>query len=114
MLAAFHEDALRDEAVRAVAGKVSLSTYQEYADVVDDSPARVTVTLKDGSKIERAKYYATGSQQAPMTTAQVKAKFDICAAQAVDKAASEKIYATLNTLGDQPSMNDFWPLLRQA
>jgi len=59
MLAAFHEDALHDEAVRAFAQKVSLAIYQEYADVLEDSPARVTITLNDGRKIGREKYYAT-------------------------------------------------------
>jgi 2-methylcitrate dehydratase PrpD len=114
MLAAFREGALHDEAVRAFASKVSLIIYQEYADVLEDSPAKVTVTLKDGSKVERAKYYPTGSRQMPMTAAQVKAKFDICAAQAVDKATADKIYAVLSTLGERPSLNDLWPLLRKA
>jgi 2-methylcitrate dehydratase PrpD len=114
MLDAFHEEALHDEAVRAFAGKISLVIYPEYADVLEDSPAKVTVTLKDGSKIERAKYYPTGSRQVPMTAAQIKAKFDVCAAQAVDQATAKKIYATLSTLGDQPSLTDFWPLLRKA
>ena len=82
--------------------------------MLEDSPAKVTVTLKDGSKIERAKYYPTGSRQVPMTAAQIKAKFDVCAAQAVDQATAKKIYATLSTLGDQPSLTDFWPLLRKA
>ena len=114
MLAAFHEDALHDEAVRAFAAKVSLVIYQEYADMLEDSPAKVTITLNDGRKLERAEYYPTGSVQNPMSAAQIKAKFDVCAAQAVDKATSEKIYATLNTLGDRPSLDDFWPLLRKS
>ncbi len=114
MLAAFHEDALHDEAVRAFAQKVTLVIYQDYADVLQDSPAKVTVTLNDGRKIERAKYYATGSQQVPMSPQQIKAKFDVCAAQAVEKATADKIYATLSTLGGQPSLNDFWPLLQKA
>jgi 2-methylcitrate dehydratase PrpD len=114
MLAAFTEQALHDDAVRSFAGKVSLSTYQEYADLLDESPAKVTITLNDGSKLERAKYYPSGSVQVPMSVAQIKAKFDVCAAQAVDKAAAEKIYATLSTLGDQPSLDDFWPLLRKG
>lgn len=114
MLAAFTEQALHDEAVRAMAQKVSLSIYQEYADLLDKSPAKVTVTLNDGRKLDRAKYYPSGSVQVPMSSAQIKAKFDVCAAQALDKTASEKIYATLSTLGDQPSLDEFWPLLRKA
>jgi hypothetical protein len=37
----------------------------------------VTVTLNDGRKIERSKYYPSGTVQAPMSPAQIKAKFDI-------------------------------------
>ncbi len=114
MLDAFTEAALEDPAVRAFAQKVSLTTYEEYADLLEESPARVTVTLKDGRKLERAKYYPSGSVQVPMTEAQIRAKFDICAAQAVDKATADKMYAKLRTLGDQPSLDDFWPLLRKA
>jgi 2-methylcitrate dehydratase PrpD len=114
MLDAFTEAALEDPAVRAFAQKVSLTIYEEYADLLEESPAKVTVTLKDGRKLERAKYYPSGSVQVPMTEAQIRAKFDICAAQAVDKATADKIYAKLRTLGDQPSLDDFWPLLRKA
>ena len=114
MLAAFSEEALHDETVRAMAQKVSLSDYQEYADLLNESPAKVTVTLKDGRKLEKSEYYPSGSVQNPMTAAQIKAKFDICAAQAVEKPVAEKIYATLSTLGDQSSLDDFWPLLRRA
>ena len=114
MLAAFTEDALRDAAVRDAAQKISLTTYEEYADLLEESPARVTVTLKDGSKLERAKYYPRGSVRVPMTPEEIKAKFDVCAAQAVDKAIAEKIYATLSTLGNEPSLDAFWPLLRKA
>jgi len=114
LLAAFTEQALHDEAVRAAAQKVSVTIYQQYADLLDDSPARVTLTLNDGRKIERAKYYPSGSVKAPMSAAQIKAKFDVCAARAIDKAAAEKLYAMLSTLGEQPSLDGLWPLLRKA
>jgi 2-methylcitrate dehydratase PrpD len=114
LLAAFTEEALRDEAVRAAAQKVSLVTYQEYADVLDESPAKVTVTLNDGRKLEGTKYYSSGSVEVPMSAAQLKAKFDVCAAQAVDQTAAARIYAILSTLGDEPSLAEFWPLLHKA
>lgn len=113
LLAAFTEQALQDEAVRAAAQKVSVTTYQEYADLLDQAPAKVTITLADGRKIERAKYYPSGSVKSPMTAAQIKAKFDVCAAQAIDKAAAEQLYAMLSTLGAQPSLKRLWPLLRR-
>ena len=114
LLAAFTEQALHDESVRAAAQKVSVTIYQQYAELLDDSPAKVTITLNDGRKIERAKYYPSGSVKAPMTAAQIKAKFDVCAAQAIDKATAEKLYTMLSTLGDQPSLDGLWPLLRKA
>ena len=114
MLAAFTEEALHDEAVRSFARKVSLVTYAEHAHLLEESPAKVTLTLKDGRKIERSKYYATGSVQVPMSPARIKAKFDICAAQAVDNSAAEKIYGMLSTLGEQPSFAEFLPLLRKG
>ena len=114
MFAAFTEDALRDEAVRGLARKVSLATYAEYADLVEDSPSKVRVTLNDGRKIERSKYYPSGTVQAPMSPAQIKAKFDVCAAQAINNSAAEKIYAMLSTIDEQPSFAEFWPLLRKG
>ena len=114
LLAAFTQQALHDASVRAAAQKVSVTTYQEYAELLDDSPAKVTITLNNGRKIERAKYYPSGSVKAPMIAAQIKAKFDVCAAQAIDKAAAQRLYAMLSTLGDRPSLDGLWPLLRKA
>lgn len=114
MLAAFTEEALHDDAVRSFAKKISLVIYQEHADLLEESPAKVTVTLTDGRKIERSNYYPSGSVQVPMTAAQIKAKFDICAAQAVDKAAAQKIYAMLSMIGEQSLAAELWPLLRKA
>jgi hypothetical protein len=68
----------------------------------------------DGRKIERSKYYPSGTVQAPMSPAQIKAKFDVCAAQAINNSATEKIYAMLSTIGEQPSFAEFWPLLRKG
>jgi hypothetical protein len=40
--------------------------------------------------------------QVPMSPAQIKAKFDICAAQAIDNSVAEKIYVMLSTIGERP------------
>jgi len=69
--------------------------------------------LTDGRKLERAKYYPSGSVQVPMTQAQIEQKFHICAETAVNPEAAKKIFAALNTLGEQPSFKDVWPLLRK-
>jgi 2-methylcitrate dehydratase PrpD len=113
-LKAFTEEALHDEQVRAVARKVSLATYQEHADLLAESPAKVTVFLKDGQKIERAKYYASGSVQVPMTPAQIEAKFFDCASHAISPDAARKLHGWFGRIDQQQSFDEVWPLLRRG
>jgi 2-methylcitrate dehydratase PrpD len=112
MLNAFTEEAIGDAAVKALARKVSLAVDPEFADVMDESPARVTVMMADGGSVERLRYYASGTPQAPFTAEQVEAKFFSCAERAVDRAAATRIFAFLNRIEQQSSFADFWELVR--
>lgn len=114
MLSAFTREALADPKVRALADKVSMATYREYAEVVVASPARIVVTLIDGRTVDRAKYYPTGSQQMPMTTAQVEEKFMACATTVFRPAEASKLLDKLRDLGKQSSAAGVWPLLSRA
>ena len=114
MLEAFTEKALRDEQVRALAPKVSLSTYAEHADVLDESPAKVTITLNDGRKLEKAKYYPTGSTQVPMSRERIEAKFMACATEAVRPAVARRTFAMLSAVDRQASLKPVWPLLARG
>ncbi|MCC6778257.1 MAG: hypothetical protein IT537_16730 [Hyphomicrobiales bacterium] len=89
-------------------------TYQEHADVLDESPAKVTLTLTDGRKLERAKYYPTGSVRVPMSAARIEEKFMTCATTAIASEAARKLLAILGRIGEQPSLDEMWPLLRKA
>ena len=51
MLKAFTEEAIRDEKIKEMARKVSIAIDPEFADLLDDSPSRVTVTLTDGRTV---------------------------------------------------------------
>jgi len=113
-LSAFGEEAIRDERVKALARMVSVSIDPEFADAREDYPTRLTVTLKDGRSIEELYVYASGTARYPMSPAQMEAKFLDCAKVAVAPERAEKILATLRALGDAPSFDDFWPLLRKA
>ena len=79
-----------------------------------DSPTRVTVSLADGQKVERLRFHASGSAKMPLTKAQVEDKFMSCASQAVEKGVAEKIFVALNALGERPTFNEFWPLVRRS
>ncbi len=100
--------------MKALARMVSIAIDPEFADAVEDYPTRLVVSLADGSKVEQAWYYASGTRQHPMSQAQIEDKFLDCAAQAVHADAARKILATLSTLGEQKSFDELWPLLRRG
>jgi 2-methylcitrate dehydratase PrpD len=112
-IAAFTEQALRDEGVRALAKTVTASVDPELGPGGDDSPARIRITMIDGQIFEQRKDFGSGSNKNPMTQAQIEAKFFDCAAQVIDADTAKKILAFLNALPEQPSFKDFWPLLRK-
>jgi 2-methylcitrate dehydratase PrpD len=114
MLKAFTEEAIHDPAVKALAGKVSVAIDPEFADVLEESPSRVTVTLSDGRTVERMRYYASGTPQAPLTPEQVEEKFFSCAERAVDKAAAAKIFAFLKRIEQESSLAELWSLTKRA
>jgi len=114
MLKAFTEEAIHDEAVKALARKVSVAIDREFADILDDSPSRVTVTLADGRTVEKMRYYASGTPQAPLTQEQVEEKFFSCAERAVDKTSATKIFAFLNRIDQERSFAELWGLVKRA
>ena len=79
-----------------------------------ESPARVTVTLGDGRTIERTRYYASGTPQAPLNKEQIEEKFFSCAQRALDKEAATTLFAFLNRLDQQRSLAPLWGLIQRG
>jgi 2-methylcitrate dehydratase PrpD len=113
-IAAFTERALQDEHIRALAKTVTASVDPELGPGGDDSPARIRVTMVDGQVFEQRKDFGSGSNRNPMSASQLEGKFFDCAAQVTDADTAKKILAFLRALPEQPSFNDFWPLLRKS
>jgi 2-methylcitrate dehydratase PrpD len=114
-LETFEPKAINDPRVKALAALVSVVIDPEFADAIEDYPTRVAVTLKDGRTVERLVVFASGTAKNPMSAAQMREKFFDCAAHAgVERPVAEKIATTLDRLGEQPSFNDFWPLIRRG
>ena len=114
-LTTFEPEAIKDPRVKALAAMVSVAIDPEFADAMEDYPTRVAVTLKDGRTVERLVVYASGTAKNPMSAAQMREKFFDCAAHAgVARPVAEKIATTLDRLGEQPSFNEFWPLIRRG
>jgi 2-methylcitrate dehydratase PrpD len=111
-LAAFGEAAIGDAQVKDLAGRVAVAIDPQFADARGDYPTRLAVTLKDGRTLEELRVYASGTKENPMSPAQMAEKFFDCAKEAVSADAAKQIFATLSTLGEQPSLANLWPLLR--
>lgn len=114
MLPAFTEHAIEDDRVRAVAKLVTASVDDGFSATPNQGPARLTVTLADGRKIEHVRPHASGTKPQPLTQEQLKGKFMSCARQAVSAERAEALFARLNALPDRPALDDLWPLLRTA
>jgi len=113
-IAAFTEKALQDERLKALAVTVTASVDPELGPGGDDSPARIRITLADGQVLEQRKDYASGSYRNPITPAQIQEKFLDCATQIMSADAARRIYAFLDTLPAQPSLDPLWPMLRKG
>jgi 2-methylcitrate dehydratase PrpD len=111
-IAAFTEEAIRDERVRALAKAVSASVDPALGPGTSGSPAILKITMTDGQSFEQRVDYQTGSVRNPMTAAQLADKFRDCAALSVSTDTAGKILAALNELPGRASFDDVWPLLR--
>lgn len=112
-LATFTEVALEDSAVRALSECVSAFVDESFEDVsvTGHSPSRVTINFDDGEVLEKVVYHASGSKEAPMSEAVIRAKFHDCASQVVSKSDASALYECLRNFRDQGSLRDLWPML---
>jgi 2-methylcitrate dehydratase PrpD len=93
-LDAFADAAVRDPAVAALRSRVAVR-------VADDLPlgaARVTVTLPDGHAIGRTVTAAKGSLDAPLSAADIEAKFHRLAAPRLSEARRTALVEAVRTL----------------
>jgi len=70
--------------------------------------------LGDGRTIERTRYYASGTPQAPLSKEQIEEKFFSCAQRALDKEAATTLFAFLNRLDQQRSLAPLWGLIQRG
>ncbi len=74
----------------------------------------MTVSLADGRVVQKMRYYASGTPQAPLTREQVEEKFFSCAERTVDRASAAKILAFLDRIDQEHSFAELWRLVRRA
>jgi 2-methylcitrate dehydratase PrpD len=88
--------------------------FEEWADGEAAFPAqflaRVRVTRRDGSVLERISY-APGTPDAPITPEAIRAKFHRLAGVVVDDSVATAIERGVDALADDASPRDFMKLL---
>ena len=110
-LRTFTMESIGDAQVKALATRISHHVDAEFADEVEEAPGRVRVTLANGQTFEQKVWYASGSPQNPMTSAQIEAKFMDCALLTKKEAEARRLFAFVSDLPNKPSFDGFWPLL---
>jgi 2-methylcitrate dehydratase PrpD len=107
-LAEFTDEAVRDEAVLEVAGKVG---YEIDASI--DYPrqfiGQVTVRLRDGRRLEESQDHPRGGPDSPMSRDEVEAKFRGNASLAISDSQGTRV---IGLVGDITSQLDVHALMR--
>ena len=107
-LAEFTDEAVRDEAVLEVSGKVG---YEIDASI--DYPrqfiGQVTVRLRDGRRLEESQDHPRGGPDSPMSRAEVEAKFRGNASLAISDSQGTRV---IGLVGDITSQLDVHALMR--
>jgi 2-methylcitrate dehydratase PrpD len=105
-LAQFADERVRRADVQALMRKVRMFVHPEQT-TRDSLPKRfseVTITLKDGRRLQRRVYEAKGQPQHPLKDDELDTKFRDCAVRALPDARIESVLATLRGLETVPDV----------
>lgn len=105
-LDAYEDEKLFDPGLAALMKRVSVDATEDYtANYPQTSPSRVTVQLKDGTVTENELTYPKGHNQAPMSDAEIAAKFRGLFAAYRDEARADAMIALIGDLDTVPHVS---------
>jgi 2-methylcitrate dehydratase PrpD len=103
---------IQDPTVRAVLDKTEVIADPELNALYPAKfPARVTITLKDGRRLQEVRYYPKGDPQDPMTPEEIEDKFRANVAHGYSDAEAAHILHLIRTLPDAPHIDELAALL---
>ena len=107
------EESLGDPALQALAAKVTVEADAAMTAVFPaEWPADIRVETKDGRSFERHVAYPKGEPEAPMSQAEVEAKFLGLAAEAMPEARARAVIEAVAELDKAPGLEPLCALLR--
>ena len=112
VLDTFTDEAAADLAVRRIAGSIVMELDAGLVETADGArPADVTVRLKNGGELRRRVDHSRGRPEKPMTPAELREKFDACAARALNPELSGQVADLIGGLDGLDSIRELCELL---
>lgn len=105
----FTDAAVREQPYVEFAKKVSMALNPALSDSSEGRPSKVTIRLKDGKSVARLVEFAKGGPQAPLSAAELRAKFVDCAHRVIDEQSVQRVIDHVDNL---ESLKDVAPLCR--
>lgn len=112
VLDTFTDESVRDPVIRRLAEKIAMNldaTLEETAE--GGRPAHVTVKLTDGRVASRRLDFARGTPRRPMSTDEVRAKFEACASRVLTKEQVKETAGVIDTLDELEDIGKLCALL---
>ena len=112
-LAQFADERVRRADVQALMPKVRMFVHpdQTTRDCLPKRFSEVTITLRDGRRLQRRVFQAKGQPQNPLSDADLEAKFRDCAARAIPAERAEVVLKAVRTLEAVPDVSSLARLL---
>ncbi len=107
----YRPDRIQREDVQSLLKKVTIRPSAEYSrEFPDEMPCRVTLTLRDGEKVEREKRDYEGFRTRPMSWETAAEKFEKLAAPYADRSLCQEIIRAVSRL-ESMEVSDLTELL---
>ena len=112
VLDTFTDEAAADPVVRRIAETIVMELDTGLVETADGArPADVTVRLKDGGELRRRVDHSRGRPEKPLTPAELRQKFDTCAARALDPERVGQVAELIDGLEGLESIGGLCELL---
>lgn len=108
-LAAFEPDAIGNPTVQSIRERVTFTVDEDLP--YDSNAAAITVETTDGTIYEHIQERPPGTHENPLTDAELREKFVMCATRTFTEGATTDVYSALNSLRDVDDVNELTVLL---
>ncbi len=108
----FSPESLKDAQILATVPKVKAVLEPSFETRFPaEQPCRVVITLKNGEKLTKERNYPKGDPRDPLSSAELKQKFEVLAEGILDKKQSEAVYDAVYNIEKIEDVSDLMKLV---